>query len=214
MFAINSSSHARFVPVIMMLLVGLTACTGVPVSNQPPPPAKPLDSAAPYRIGVDDIIEISVWRYPELKSTMPVRADGLITIPLVGDIQAGGRTPAEVSEEAREAMTAYIRDPQVTVIVAEMRSHEYLSRVRVTGAVRSPVSLPYRNGMTVLDAVLAAGGPTEFAAPDRSVLHRRNGTQGTVSYAVRLGAILERGELASNYAVLPGDVITVPERAF
>ena len=198
----------------IVLLVGLTACSANPVSNQAPPSAKALDSVATYRIGVDDIIEVSVWRYPELKSTMPVRADGLITIPLVGDIQAGGRTPAEVSEEARKAMADYIRDPQVTVIVSEMRSHEYLSRVRVTGAVRSPVSLPYRDGMTVLDAVLAAGGPTEFAATDRAALHRRSGTDETLSYAVRLGAILQRGELGSNYSVMPGDVITIPERAF
>jgi len=196
------------------LLVGLTACSSNPVSNQAPPSAKALDSAAIYRIGVDDIIEVSVWRYPELKSTMPVRADGLITIPLVGDIRAGGLTPAEVSEDARKAMADYIRDPQVTVIVSEMRSHEYLSRVRVTGAVRTPVSLPYREGMTILDAVLAAGGPTEFAATDRAALHRRNGADETLSYAVRLGAILQRGELGSNYSVMPGDVITIPERAF
>ena len=202
------------ITTVIVLLVGLAACSSNPVSNQAPPSAKALDSVATYRIGVDDIIEVSVWRYPELKSTMPVRADGLITIPLVGDIRAGGRTPAEVSEEARKAMADYIRDPQVTVIVSEMRSHEYLSRVRVTGAVRSPVSLPYRDGMTVLDAVLAAGGPTEFAATDRAALHRRNGTDETLSYAVRLGAILQRGELGSNYSVMPGDVITIPERAF
>jgi len=200
--------------IMSMFLIGLTACTANSISNRAPPAARALDSAETYRIGVDDIIEVSVWRYPELKSTMPVRADGLITIPLVGDIKAGGRTPAEVSEEARGAMADYIRDPQVTVIVREMRSHEYLSRVRVTGAVRSPVSLPYREGMTILDAVLAAGGPTEFAATDRAALHRRSGTGNTVSYAVRLGAILERGELSSNYSVMPGDVITVPERAF
>jgi len=203
-----------FVLISAMLLIGASACSSVQVSDQPPPPGNAPDWVDTYRIGVDDIVEVTVWRHPELKSTMPVRADGLITIPLVGDIRAGGRTPTEVSEEAREAMSAYIRDPQVTVILTEMRSHEYLSRVRVTGAVRNPVSLPYRAGMTVLDAVLAAGGLTEFAAADRAALHRKNAANKTESYAVYLGAILERGQLASNYSVLPGDVITVPERAF
>ena len=107
---------------------------------------------------------------------------------------------------------AYVREPQVTVILTELRSHEYLSRVRVTGAVRTPVSIPYRQGMTVLDAVLAAGGVTEFAAPGRSGLYRRNG-QETQSYAVKLDRILDSGDLATNYPVAPGDVITVPERA-
>jgi polysaccharide export outer membrane protein len=99
------------------------------------------------------------------------------------------------------------------VILTELRSHEYLSRVRVTGAVRTPVSLPYRQGMTVLDAVLAAGGTTEFAALDRTELYRKEGDT-TQSYAVQLGNILQQGELKTNYPVQPGDVITVPQRSF
>jgi polysaccharide export outer membrane protein len=101
----------------------------------------------------------------------------------------------------------------VTVIVTELRSHEYLSRVRVTGAVRQPVSVPYRQGMTVLDAVLAAGGTNEFAASDRTELYRKDGDR-TTAYAVRLDRILKDGDLTTNYPVQPGDVITVPERAF
>lgn len=104
-----------------------------------------------------------------------------------------------------------MRDPQVAVILTELRSHEYLSRVRVTGAVRQPVSIPYRPDMTVLDAVLAAGGITEFAAPDRSSLYRKN-SNNTQSYQVRLDRILNRGDLATNFTVAPGDVITIPER--
>ncbi len=109
--------------------------------------------------------------------------------------------------------TAFVRDPQVTVILTQLRSHEYLSRVRVTGAVRQPVSVPYRQGMTVLDAVLAAGGTTEFASADRTDLYRKEG-DATRSYAVRLDRILKTGDLSTNYPVQPGDVITVPERAF
>lgn len=166
-----------------------------------------------YRIGVDDQVQVAVWRNPELGITVPVRPDGMISVPLIGDVLAGGRTPPEVAKDIQEKLAAYVRDPQVAVILTELRSHEYLSRVRVTGAVRQPVSVPFRPGMTVLDAVLAAGGLTEFAAPDRSELHRKSG-EGARTYEVKLDRILNRGDLATNYPVAPGDVITVPERTF
>ncbi|KGM51877.1 sugar ABC transporter substrate-binding protein [Lysobacter concretionis Ko07 = DSM 16239] len=165
-----------------------------------------------YHIGVDDLVRVSVWRNPELEVTVPVRPDGRISVPLVGDVLAAGRTPDEVAKDVQEKLAAFVRDPQVAVILTELRSHEYLSRVRVTGAVRQPVSIPYRPGMTVLDAVLAAGGVTEFAAADRSDLYRKDG-ENTRSYSVRLDRILNRGDLSTNFNVAPGDVITVPERA-
>lgn len=187
----------------------LASCASSPsvTSGAPPAPVPPDD----YNIGVDDIVQVSVWRSPELGITAPVRPDGKISVPLVGDVMAGGRTPTDVAKDIQDKLAAYVREPQVTVILTELRSHEYLSRVRVTGAVRQPVSIPYRQGMTVLDAVLAAGGLTEFAAPDRSSLHRRTGA-GEQAYGVMLGNILESGDLSTNYKVAPGDVITIPER--
>ncbi len=190
----------------------LAACASSSGAVSTAPPADVPTTASAYRIGVDDVVQVSVWRSPELSITAPVRPDGNITVPLVGDVTAAGRLPDEVAKEVQGKLATYVREPQVTVILTELRSHEYLSRVRVTGAVRTPVSIPYRQGMTVLDAVLAAGGVTEFAAPDRSGLYRKNG-QDTVNYAVKLDRILNRGDLATNYAVAPGDVITVPERA-
>ena len=163
---------------------------------------------------MDDEVQVTVWRNPELGITVPVRPDGKISVPLIGDVVAGGRTPEEVAKDIQDKLGDYVRDPQVAVILTQLRSHEYLSRVRVTGAVRQPVSIPYRQGMTVLDAVLAAGGITEFAAPDRADLFRRNAEDGTTTYAVRLDRILNRGELQTNYQVAPGDVITIPERTF
>lgn len=196
--------------VCVSLLLAACASSSGAVSSAPP--ADVPTTASAYRIGVDDVVQVSVWRSPELSITAPVRPDGNITVPLVGDVTAAGRLPGEVATEVQGKLAKYVREPQVTVILTELRSHEYLSRVRVTGAVRQPVSIPYRQGMTVLDAVLAAGGVTEFAAPDRSGLYRRNG-QETVSYAVKLDRILNNGDLATNYSVAPGDVITVPERA-
>ena len=166
-----------------------------------------------YHIGVDDLVQVSVWRNPDLSVTVPVRPDGKISLPLVGDVDAGGRTPSEVAADVKQRLGTYIRDPQVAVILTELRSHEYLSRVRVTGAVRQPVSITYRQGMTVLDAVLAAGGTNEFASGDRTELYRKDGG-GTKTFEVRLDRIMKKGELATNFPVQPGDIITVPERAF
>ncbi len=167
-----------------------------------------------YHIGVDDQLKVSVWQNPDLSVTVPVRPDGKITVPLIGDVQAGGETPDAVAATIQEKLKSYVRDPQVAVILTELRSHEYLSRIRVTGAVRNPVSLPFRQGMTILDAVLAAGGTTEFAAPDRTELYRHSGDGATQAYQVKLGRILQQGELETNYPVQPGDVVTVPQRAF
>ena len=190
----------------------LAACaTGGGGSTTPPAPAQA--AVDDYAIGVDDVVQVTVWRNPELGITVPVRPDGKISVPLIGDVMAGGRTPSQVSADIQEKLAAFVRDPQVAVILTALNSHEYLSRVRVTGAVRQPISIPYRQGMTVLDAVLAAGGVNEFAAPDRSSLYRRAEGQ-TASYAVRLDKIINRGDLSTNFTVAPGDVITVPERAF
>jgi len=193
-------------------VLALAGCAGT-VERPPEAPMSAGISVDDYRIGVDDMVSVNVWRNEELDVVVPVRPDGKISVPLVGDVQAGGRTPQEVADDIEQKLALYVRDPQVAVILTELRSHEYLSRVRVTGAVRDPVSIPYRPGMTVLDAVLAAGGVTEFAAKDRATLHRR-GDDGARSYAVPLGSMLERGDLTANYPVVPGDVITVPERIF
>lgn len=166
-----------------------------------------------YKIGVDDGLQITVWRNPDLSVTVPVRPDGKISVPLVGDVQAGGLTPEEVAASIKQKLAYYIRDPSVTVIVASLRSHEFLSRVRVTGAVRTPRSMPHRAGMTVLDAVLEAGGVNDFAAPNRTKLYRK-GKTGTEVLDIDLGDILYKGKLATNYELKPGDIITVPERLF
>jgi polysaccharide export outer membrane protein len=195
----------------LLLLLALAACATTGGDAAPPPEQVAAPAVSDYLISVDDMVQVSVWRNPELGITVPVRPDGKISVPLVGDVVAGGHTPAQVAADIQKKLAAYVRDPQVAVILTDLRSHEYLSRVRVTGAVRQPVSIAYRQGMTVLDAVLAAGGLTEFAAPDRSDLYRKS-PDGTQTYAVRLDRILNKGDLSTNYKVAPGDVITIPER--
>lgn len=197
--------------VLLQLLFGSAMAAEVPA----PPVASPSagEFSDLYRIGVDDRLQISVWRNPELSVTVPVRPDGRISVPLLGDVMAGGRPPQEVAADIEARLAAFVRDPKVAVILVELRSHEFISRVRVTGAVRQPVSVPYRQGMTVLDAVLQAGGVNDFAAPNRSRLHRRDALGRVEAREIRLGDILVGGKLESNIDVKPGDVITIPERA-
>jgi len=166
-----------------------------------------------YRIGVDDRVQVAVWRNPELSVTAPVRPDGKISVPIIGDVEAGGRTPSEVAEIIKKRLSEYVRDPNVAVILTELRSHEFLSRVRVTGAVRTPRSMPHRQGMTVLDAVLEAGGVNDFASPNRTKLYRK-AKDKTAVLEIDLGDILKKGRLETNYLLRPGDVVTVPERLF
>ncbi len=199
--------------VCLSLVLSSCVTTGNIAVGAPPTDAVQTQAVDAYKIGVDDQVQVSVWRNPELGITVPVRPDGMISVPLIGDVMAGGRTPPEVAKDIESKLSAYVRDPQVAVILTQLRSHEYLSRVRVTGAVRQPVSVPFRPGMTVLDAVLAAGGLNDFAAADRAELHRKSG-ETAQTYPVKLDRILNRGDLATNYPVAPGDVITIPERTF
>lgn len=178
-------------------------------------PADDLDRAQlqtkPYTIGVDDQVNISVWGNPELSLEMPVRPDGKISMPLIGDVQAGGLQPETVAADIKRKLSRYIKNPNVTVILTDLRSTAYISRIRVTGAVGSPISIPYRQGITLLDAILEAGGLTEFAAPGRTKLFRQIGDQ-TKIYDIDLDAILNDGNLSTNLKLIPGDIISVPER--
>ena len=167
-----------------------------------------------YLIGVDDIIEVNVWRNPDLSVSVPVRPDGKISTPLVKDIMAAGKSPKELADSVTEQLSKYIRDPQVSIIVTGLNSHEYVSRVRVTGAVTTPTSVPHRMGMTVLNIILVVGGPSEFASANRTTLYRRTPDGNTKSIRIKLDDILKKGKLDTNILLQPGDVLTVPEGIF
>lgn len=202
-------NRLRQVGIIAVALL-VSGCESLPA---PVADDRPYANVEEYRIGIDDRVQVTVWRNPELSVTAPVRPDGRISVPLIGDVVVGGRTPVEVAESIKGKLALYIRDPNVTVIVTELRSHEFLSRVRVTGAVRTPRSIPYRQGMTVLDVVLEAGGVNDFASANRTKLYRKGKDKMEV-FDIELDDILNKGQLGSNLFLRPGDVITVPERLF
>ncbi len=191
---------------VVLLTSGCASSSSAPPVNVP----DQLEFTDEYRIGVGDSVRVNVWRNEDLSVTVPVRPDGKISVPLAGDVQVGGKTPEQVASVVTQRLGKFIRDPNVTVIVTEMGSDAFRSRVRVTGAVKKPVSIPYRQGMTVLDMVLEAGGVNEFAVPGRAKLFRRNGDH----LKIDLDRILRKGDMKTNYPLTPGDVITVPERTF
>ena len=197
-----------------MVLI-MTACTNAPVSNDygPKPNQNKKLLVAEYLIGVDDKVQVDVWKHPDLTVNVPVRPDGMISVPLIGEVLAGGKTPNDVAADIQERLSKYIKQPNVAVILMELRSHEYLSRVRVTGSVRTPLSLTFRQGMTVLDVVLAAGGLNDFASGNRTKLFRR--IDGKIqAINIELDDIFSNGEMETNYAMEPGDILSIPERTF
>jgi len=204
---------------LLTSLVGITIIFILSSCASKPLPEGTLDATQhsivteEYRIGVDDVVDVNVWGNEQLSVQVVVRPDGRITIPLMGDLKVAGRTAEEVAEVITEGLSKDIRSPNVTVTMASLQSKEYLRRVRVTGAVGAPVSLTYRQGMTVIDAVLEAGGLGEFAAGNKAVLIRRHEGK-TVSVPVRLEDMLVRGKVEGNHVLIPGDIISVPERFF
>jgi polysaccharide export outer membrane protein len=164
-------------------------------------------------MAVGDQLQINVWKNPELSVSAPIRPDGKITLPLAGDVMAAGKTPEELSQDIETKLKAYLRKPNVTVILTSLQGHEFLSRIRVTGAVSENLSINYHQGMTVLDAILAAGSVTPYANSNDTKLHRRT-AKGPETYDIRLKDIMQKGDMSTNVLLLPGDVITVPERLF
>ena len=202
--------------LVFVSMVWLAGCAGPQVSSQQEIQTA-LNTTPPsmkhYILGPSDVVQVSVWRNQDLSVKVPVRPDGKISVPLVGDVQAAGLTPQTLAENIQKQLSNYIRQPQVSVIVEQMSSHEYTERVRVTGAVKNPMSTPYRQGMTVLDMVLVAGGLNDFAAPDKAVLYRKVGNR-VVAIPVHLNEILQQGNIKTNYKLHPGDILTIPERNF
>ncbi len=165
-----------------------------------------------YVIGPDDVLDIFVWQNPDLSQKgIPVRPDGRISTPLIANMVAAGKTPVELAHDMDKALSAYIRSPRVTIIVS--RAVGILSQVQVIGQVLHPESMPYHEGMTVLDAVLAAGGLTPYAAGNGAKLERKvNGKMETLH--LKLSNLINKGDLSQNLALQPGDVLVVPESMF
>jgi polysaccharide export outer membrane protein len=188
----------------------VAACSGTPTSV--PAPVAQTDPQAEYRIGPGDSLQIFVWGHPELSLAVPVRPDGMVSTPLVENIEAAGKTPSQLARDMETALSEYVRTPTVNVIVQSFVG-AYGDQVRVVGQAARPQSIPYRANMTLLDVVIAVGGLAEFAAGNRAVLVRSEGGKQTRT-TVRLRDLLEDGDISANMPMRPGDVLIIPESRF
>lgn len=195
---------------ILFALVGALVIAGC--SSSLPPPPSGNSAQAEYKIGAGDTLQIFVWQNSQLSTTVPVRPDGKISLPLINDMQAAGKTPTELSSDIQAGLKKYVNDPLVTVIVSNFVG-TYSQQVRVVGEAARPQSLPYRQSMSVLDAMIAVGGLTQYAAGDRATLVRTvNGKQQ--SYRLHLDDLLKDGDMSANVPLEPGDVIIIPQTYF
>jgi len=205
--------------VLPVLLAGLlTACASGPVF--PPAPAKatpmPYKEAEAsewfYVLGPGDSINVFVWGNSEVSGSFPIRSDGKVTMNLVEDLQASGRTPTQLAREIEKILAKYIQDPVVTVTVGGGIG-PYDQQIRVLGEAAKPQSLSYREHMSLVDLMIAVGGITDFADGNRaSILRVVDGKPQ--QYGVRLEDLLKDGDVSVNVDILPGDVLVIPESWF
>lgn len=205
---LGSMIHIVATAIMTAFVVG---CAGMGGGNYP---AAPVKAAAPdysYIVGPGDTLNIIVWRNPDLSQVVPVRPDGQVSTPLIDGLVAQGKTSAQIARDVEKELGRYVRDPVVTVIVTNFVG-PYSEQIRVVGEAAKPQFLPYKQKMTVLDVMIAAGGLTDFADGNRATLVRS--VEGNKRYNVRLDDLIKRGDIGANVEVLPGDILIIPQGWF
>jgi len=198
----------------MGLLIGallLASCAGSSDNTAAELPA--VNTPGPdYLIGPGDNLQVFVWRNPELTATVPVRPDGRISVPLVEDMPAVGKTPTALARDLEGVLKQYVQEPIVNVIVTQFVG-PYQTQVRVVGEAAKPQALPFRANMSVLDVMIDVGGLTKFAAGNRAVIVRRVEGKND-EQRVRLDDLLKDGDVSANVRMLPGDILIIPQAWF
>jgi polysaccharide biosynthesis/export protein len=200
--------------IASVLVVGALAGCAIVYGIKKELPSEPfvLPNEGPgqsYIIGPLDSLDVFVWRNPELSQLVIVRPDGFLSIPLIDDLAATGKTPSQLARDIEEELGKYVTVPIVSVMVKGFVG-PFSQQVRVVGEAASPQSIPYRANMTLLDVMIQVGGLTEFAAGDQATLVRfENGKQK--EYRLRIDSLIRDGEIEKNVRILPGDVLIIPE---
>jgi len=182
------------------------------VQNPAPISAPANEVTSQYRIGPGDVLNVFVYRSPELSIQVPVRPDGRISTPLSPDVIAVGRTPSQLAREIEEKLSRYVQQPNVTVMLSSPGG-PFARQVRVVGAVAELRALPYQANMTLLDVLIACKGLTQFAAGNRATIVRV-GPYGNETFNVKLDDLLKDGDMSKNVAMAPGDTLVVPQTWF
>lgn len=216
-----SSSGLR--PFALRLIAACLVATATASAQEPPRPentsgaagaavAAAVGAPAPrfveadaFRIGPEDVLDVQVWKNAELSRIVPVRPDGMISLPLVNDIQAAGLTPTDLRQQITQRLAEFVPSPEVSVIVREVHS----VKVAVLGAVRMPGHYEVKSPATVLDMIARAQGLTEFADRGRIVVLRQNGA-ATTRIPFNYRKVAAEGSEQDNFSVRPGDIIVVP----
>jgi polysaccharide export outer membrane protein len=197
--------------LVLSLLIVSCASAPTPAPHPTPTPAEAKPTDSNYIIGPGDTLEVFVWRNPELTVTVPVRPDGKISTPLVEDMVAVGKTPPQLARDMEKVLSEYVREPKVNIIVTTAASA--FSLVKVVGQVTHPSALPYREGMRVLDAILAVGGLTQFASGNHARIVRVENGKETIIH-VKVADLVNSGDVKQNALLKPGDVLVVPQSIF
>ena len=212
----NRFSAGRLLAGCAMAALALSGCATSSGPQLPPASFVAMQEGPgeDYVIGPLDELTIFVWRNPELGASVQVRPDGRITTPLITDMPAVGKTPSMLAEDIKLQLSQYIQEPLVSVIVNKFAG-TFSQQVRIVGATEKPASIPYRANMTVLDALIAVGGLSEYAAGNRAKLIRFDKESGKQrEFSLRLGDLLKKGDSKANVMLSPGDVIIIPESMF
>ncbi len=197
------------------LVFGVTCCglllAGCASNSYEQAPVTAASSDYNYHIGPGDTVNIVVWRNPELSMTVPVRPDGKIAAPLIEDLPAIGKDPTKLARDIEKALSNFIRDPVVTVIVTQFVG-PYSEQIRVIGEAAKTQTLPYKQNMTLLDVMIAVGGLTDFADGNGASILRA--ADGNKQYGVRIKDLVKRGDVSANVEMKPGDVLIIPRSWF
>ena len=207
----HSLRNAWLTLTLMLPGLALAQTAGIAPAAAVVAPAPQAVDPNSYVIGPGDTVQVFVWRNADLTATVPVRPDGKVSTPLVEDMVAVGKTPSQLARDIEKVLAEYVRSPTVNVIVTQPVGT--FGQIQVIGQVTKPGSIPYRAGMKVLDAVLAVGGLTQFAAGNRTKIERSSDNHKQ-ELRVKLDALVNKGDMSQNLPLQPGDVLVIPESRF
>ena len=197
---------------LISVLLAATGCASRPDHPELPTASGSAKFSTRYKIGPGDSVNIFVWRNPEVSTTVPVRPDGFLSAPLMEEVPAAGKTPADLARDLEKILATYLRDPLVTVIVQGFVG-VYPEQIRVVGEAATPQALLYKDSMTLLDVMIVVGGLTKFADGNNTTLVRVvDGEQK--EFRVRIDDLLRQGDISANVDMKPGDILIVPESWF
>jgi polysaccharide export outer membrane protein len=201
---------------VILLLLSSIVFSGCSSNHLPTATVQPSNTtdinSYKYLIGAGDVLNIFVWRNPEVSGSFVVRPDGMITTSLVEDIKVSGKTPTELARSIEEILATYLRDPIVTVTVENFVG-PFSEQIRVIGEATEPKAINYTQHMTLLDVMIQVGGLTEFADGNGAVLIRIENEKQN-QYEILIDELLREGKIAANIDMLPGDIIIIPEAGF